>query len=259
MQRLAFRFIFILNALIVLSVLMLLGAPAVRAYEGEPVSDVWVDGTGAVITTDPLIAASSNVGGSCDSHTGTLYLKFDIGTMLTDPLANKSISSATLTLTTAEGGSNPVQGTLTLYSTMGDGTFTDAGGAVPAIDAALATATVGPGDPGSGAAIVFPSSAQFVRYAQSQSSASGAYPFADNVVTLVVRYSGCADLSLQTFQDNSATAPRLSLENPNAIELLNVSAENAAPASRLPLMAGIAFLILSAVGALGLAMRRHGA
>lgn len=237
--------------------LLLLIASSAIAFNGGTTADVWQDGTATVITTSPLTASSSNLGSGCTSHTGTIFLKYDISSILGEPVTNKSIGSASLTITTAATGSNPVQGTLTLYSTTGDGTFTDSGGTVPALDSSLSTATVGPGNPGSGTAINFPTSAAFVTYVQSQSSASGAFPAADNVVTFAIRFSACGSLNLQTFQDNTGTAPTLSLENPNAIELLELNVESRTPSSQWIQTIGMAALALFAVVTLSLVARRR--
>lgn len=238
-----------------IAVLLVIGiVTAVMAFEGAPTADMWVSGAGTVNSANPLIVTSSNVGAGCSTYNGTAFLKFNISSISSEPVSDKMIGSATLTVTTGTTSSIPAAASLALLS-VSDDTWTEAVGS-PVVGSPLVTVTVGPGNLAPGTVVTFPSTPALVNFINQQSSSSGVSGDDDDVVSLAIRFTACTNVVLQQFQDRSTgTPPLLTLANPNAVTLGSFeAAEPAAPRGPFYLAFGVLATVL--VGATYLLRRR---
>jgi hypothetical protein len=213
----------LLVSLLTTLVLILAATTVVLALQEASDADVWVDGTGAVITTNPMILNSSDIGGGCNQHNGTIYLQWDLTSVIGET------DSATIDLTAGTNSSHPSQATLTLYSTVGDGTWTDGGGSVPSIDQALSSVSLGPGSIPQGTLITFPSTQGLTDYINEQSSTSGVAGDNDDTATFAVRFSSCSSDFQEIGDNTTASPPTLGLEGPTAVTLSSLDASGNHP------------------------------
>ena len=226
--------------------LVLVTTTVVLAFQAACDADVWVDGTGSVYTSNPMILNSSDIYAGCNQHNGTIYLQWDISSAVGEA------DSATVVLTAGTNSSHPQQATLALYSTIGDGTWTDGGGTVPSVDQALSSVTLGQGAVPQGTLITFSSTQSLTDYINEQSSSSGVPGDNDDTVTFAVRFSACSSDFQEITDNTTASPPTLSLEGPTAITIGAFGASGSRP--WLPISTGAVLLIAVAVS---LALRRH--
>lgn len=239
-------------SLIALALLVCLSVASVAlAYNGPPIHDSWVDGSENNYNGQTMKLFASNAG-AC-TPTSTMYLRWDISSIMGEPVADKTIAFADMDLYVSNASfSAPI--TVSLYQVLNDDwdEATISGANAPAVGALITTFNVS-SPPAAGTKITIASNTQdgdptndgLANFLQAQNPAND--PAGDGEASFALRITGCGlGTSRIDFYDRAsgATQPYLALENPNAITLLNLEADS--PTATPLLLGGFALLLVAA-------------
>ncbi len=240
-------------AILIAGLVLLLAVSAALAFKGTTDRDTWFDATTQYPTQTSLNLTSSGTPDTCAPFS-TGLVRFDISSIVGEPVANKTINSVVFTMTVAgTSAAWPGPVVLTLYPVSNDTWLEDdVTDARNAIVTATPLATVNLlTKPAIGTVLTFPGTPQFVAFLQSKSSATGGP--GNNLVSLAVRMTTCAtgNTTVRLASRRHATVayrPFMELYNPNAVTLSTFRAAN--PAVNWPLIAA-ALLLVAAVAGFG--------